>query len=69
MHPAHFTVGAVVIAILIVVVLCWIVSLLPLPASAPPWTRNVLYLIVALICLAWLLDAGGCGLGLNQRLF
>ncbi len=44
--------------ILVIAVLCWIVSLVPLPAQVT-WLRQCLYLLVAIIALAGLLDASG----------
>lgn len=63
------TLGGILLVLLIFVVLCWIASLLPVPKGAPPWTRNMYYLVVALICLAWLFDMSGHGLGLHKRIF
>ncbi len=47
-----------VVVLVVVALLFWIVSLLPLPAS-PPFLRNVLYIIVALCLIVWLLNLGG----------
>lgn len=56
-----------VVLLLVVCLLCWIVSLLPLPAS-PPFLRNVFYILIALLCIVWLLDFGGVAdIGLHRR--
>jgi len=44
--------------VLIFAVLCWMVSIAPLPAK-PPFLRNVLYLLVGLIALLFLLHLVG----------
>jgi hypothetical protein len=47
-----------VVFVLVLALCCWIVSLVPLPAS-PPWLRNVLYILVALIAIVALLQFTG----------
>jgi hypothetical protein len=49
----------IIIGILAVCVAFWIINLIPIPQEYSPWFKNVLYIIVLLICLAWLLDIGG----------
>jgi hypothetical protein len=44
---------------IVLCLLCWIVSIFPFPASAPPALRNIMYIIIALIAIVWLLDGVG----------
>lgn len=54
--------------VLILALLCWVVSLVPLPAS-PPWLRNILYIVVALIAIVLLLGVLGLApVGLRVRI-
>ncbi len=62
------TILALFVLVLVFVLLCWIVSLLPLPAS-PPALRNVLYILLAVLAIVVLLDlVGGIDIGLHRRL-
>lgn len=57
-----------IVLVLVVSLVCWIITLIPFPAGAPPFLRNVLFIIVALICIVWLLDLGGLwDLGVHHR--
>lgn len=49
---------ALLIWVLIFAVLCWIVSILPLPRQ-PPFLRNVLYVVVGIFALMMLLNLVG----------
>lgn len=49
---------ALFIWVLIFAVICWIVSVLPLPPQ-PPFLRNILYVIVGLFALFMLLNLVG----------
>jgi hypothetical protein len=52
----------ILIAVLIVCLVAWIITLIPVPA-AMPWIRNVLYIILALVMIAYLASYAGCDLG------
>jgi heme A synthase len=45
---------SIVIAVLIFVVVCWLISILPLPANAPP-IKWVLYVLAGVIFILYLL--------------
>jgi hypothetical protein len=45
-------------------IVSWIISLIPVPASAPPIIKPILYILVLLVCLFWLIG-GGPGIGLG----
>jgi hypothetical protein len=49
---------SLLIALLVLAIVCWIISILPLPASRFP-IKTVLYIIVAIIAIAYLLRVGG----------
>lgn len=62
------TITSLIILVLVAALLFWIISLIPLPAN-PPFLRNILYILVALLCIAWLLDMGSIvDLGVHRRL-
>ena len=49
----------IIAMVLILLLVCWVISLLPIPAKAPPHLRNILYILVALVAICWLLDFAG----------
>ncbi len=57
----------ILVLILVVLLLCWIISLIPVPNGAPPYIKNVLYIILAVICIVWLLNViGYVDLGIHR---
>jgi len=46
------------IAFIVLAIVCWIISLIPLPAPMQPF-RSVMYIIVALIAIVYLLNDFG----------
>lgn len=52
----------IIIAVLIIFLCAWIITLIPVPA-AMPWLRNVLYIILAVVLIAWLANYAGCDAG------
>ena len=50
---------SLLIVLAVLVIVCWIISVVPLPAGAPASTKTVAYIIVAIIAIVWLLKFGG----------
>lgn len=48
------TVITLVVAVLVFALLWWLVSLVPLPANAPPAIRAVLYILLIVVAVAFL---------------
>jgi ABC-type transport system involved in multi-copper enzyme maturation permease subunit len=53
------TLLTVLCLILVVFLAFCIIGWLPVPKNAPPYTRNVLYILLALVCIFWLLSFSG----------
>ncbi len=53
------TILALLCAVLIFCVACWIVSVCPVPAKAP-YIRNVLYVTLGVIAIVYLSHGAGC---------
>jgi hypothetical protein len=49
---------SLLITLVVLAIVCWIISVLPLPASRFP-IKNILYVVVAIIAIAYLLRFGG----------
>jgi hypothetical protein len=63
------TLISLIAAVLILCIVCWIISILPLPSGSPPFIRTVLYIIVGIVIILWLMQIGGfVNLGLHHRL-
>jgi hypothetical protein len=47
------------VAVIIFILLWWLISLLPLPASMPSGVKNVLYIILISGAIYWLVTRSG----------
>ncbi len=56
-----------IVLVLVALLLFWCVSLTPLPAK-PPFLRNVLFILLALLCVCVLLDLiGWVDIGIHRH--
>ncbi len=57
---------SLLVAFLVFALVCWIISMVPLPAPMAPF-RNVMYIIMSIIVIIWLLGDVGVFGGVRFR--
>lgn len=53
---------SLIIVLVVLAIVCWIISIIPLPAGAPAMVRTIAYIIVAIIAIVYLLRVAGIAL-------